>query len=70
VRRLGRGWSARELPQRHDEHEHEQVNQAIGVLLGAHGWSGAEARERLDCAAGHAYTSRASVARMVMVLNT
>ena len=59
---------ARELPQRLEEHE--QVNQAIGVLMGLHGWSEAEARERLDYAAGHARTSRASVARMVMVLDT
>ncbi len=59
---------ARELPQRLDEHE--QVNQAIGVLMGLHGWTEAEARERLDYAANHAHTSRASVARMVMVLDT
>lgn len=36
---------ARELPQRLDEHE--QVNQAIGVLMGLHGWVEAEARDRL-----------------------
>ena len=59
---------ARELPQRLDEHE--KVNQAIGVLMGLHGWAEAEARERLDYAAGHAHTSRANVARMIMVLDT
>ena len=59
---------ARELPQRLEEHE--QVNQAVGVLMGLHGWAEAEARERLDYAAGHAHTSRANVARMIMVLDT
>ena len=59
---------ARELPQRLDEHE--QVNQAVGVLMGLHGWTEAQARERLDFAAAHADTSRANVARMVMVLDT
>lgn len=59
---------ARELPRRLDEHE--QVNRAIGVLMGLHGWTKAEARERLDYAAGHAHTSRANVARMIMVLDT
>lgn len=59
---------ARELPQRLDEHE--QVNQAIGVLMGLHRWTEAAARERLDYAAGHARTSRANAARMIMVLDT
>ena len=59
---------ARELPQRLDEHE--QVNQAIGVLMGLHGWNEAEARERLAFAAGHARTSAANIARVVMVLDT
>ncbi|MFP5218966.1 MAG: GAF and ANTAR domain-containing protein [Actinomycetes bacterium] len=59
---------ARELPQRLAERE--QVNQAIRVLMDLHGWTAEEARERLDFAAGHAGTSRASVARVVMVLDT
>lgn len=59
---------ARELPQRLDDHA--QVNQAIGVLMGLHGWTGPEARERLEFAASHAHTSRADVARMIMVLDT
>jgi hypothetical protein len=59
---------ARELPQRLADHE--EFNQAVGVLMGTHGWTAAEARERLDYAATHAQTSRSSVARMVMVLNS
>lgn len=59
---------ARELPQRLAEHE--KVNQAIGVLMGLHGWTAAEARERLQFAAAHARTSLLSVASIVMVLDT
>jgi AmiR/NasT family two-component response regulator len=59
---------ARELPQRLADHE--EFNQTVGVLMGTHGWTAAEARERLDYAATHAQTSRSSVARMVMVLDT
>jgi GAF domain-containing protein len=59
---------ARELPQRLAEHE--QVNQAIGVLMGVHGWTAAGARERFDFAAAHAHASRADVASIVMMLDT
>lgn len=58
---------AKELPQRLAEHE--QVNQAVGVLMGLHGWTPTEARQRLDYAASHARTDLASVVRMVMVLD-
>jgi GAF domain-containing protein len=46
---------ARELPERLAEHE--QVNKAIGVLMGLHGWSEPDARERFDYAVTHARTS-------------
>ena len=59
---------ARELPERLAEHE--QVNQAVGVLMGLHDWTAEQARERLNYAAAHARASQASVARMVMVLDT
>jgi GAF domain-containing protein len=59
---------AEELPQRLEEHE--RINQAVGVLMASHGWTAAVARERLDYAASHAQTSRANVARIVMVLDT
>jgi GAF domain-containing protein len=59
---------AQELPDRLAEHE--QVNQAVGVLMGLHGWTAAHARERLDYAATHARTSRSNVSRIVMVLDS
>jgi GAF domain-containing protein len=60
--------SARELPQRLADHV--QSNQAVGVLMVLHGWSAAEARERLDHAALRAGTTRSSVARIIMMLDT
>lgn len=58
---------AKELPQRLDEHAH--VNQAVGVLMGRHGWTAAQARERFEFAATHAKVSRTEVARLVVVLD-
>lgn len=59
---------ARELPKRLADHE--QVDEAVETLVQLHGWTRETARERLDVAATHARTSPASVARIVMVLDT
>ena len=57
---------ARELPQR--LLDHEKVNRAVGVLVERRGWSAAEARQRMEFAAGSAGTPVTSVADVVMVL--
>lgn len=59
---------ARRLPHLLEEREH--VDTAVRALVHLHGWTPAEARERLEVAAAHAGTSRAAVARVVMVLDT
>jgi GAF domain-containing protein len=57
---------ARELPQRLDDHE--QLNQAIGVLMALHGWGADQARERIRYAASSARVPPTSVARIIMVV--
>lgn len=59
--------AARELPQRLADHE--RVSQAVGVLM-SRGMDAAQARERLEYAAGHARISLRRAADMVLILNT
>jgi GAF domain-containing protein len=57
---------ARELPQRLEDHE--QLNQAVGVLMGLHGWSADQARERIRYAATRARVTPTSVAKIIMLV--
>jgi GAF domain-containing protein len=57
---------ARELPQRLEDHE--QVNQAVGVLMALHGWDADEARERIRFAASRARVAATQVAKIVLVV--
>jgi GAF domain-containing protein len=59
--------AARELPQRLADHE--RVSQAIGVLMSG-GMDPAEARERLEYAAGHARITLRHAADVVLILHT
>jgi GAF domain-containing protein len=59
---------ARELPQRLDDHE--QLSQAVGVLISLRGWDADQARERIRFAAGRAGISPGEVAKIVLVVAT
>jgi GAF domain-containing protein len=59
---------ARELPQRLEDHE--QLDQAVGVLMSLRGGGADEVRERIRYAADAAHVPVTDVARIIMVLGT
>lgn len=59
---------ARELPQRLDDHE--QLNQAAGMLMSLHAWDAEHARERIRHAATRAGVTPADVAAILMLVGS